>query len=239
VKVSLNRELPALSLDWMRGGPAVRLPSRTTVVLSTHTDQRRPTNLGLDASLSREPDSASSGYMLSPLLTVRSTDHVSWSIGPTLQQDVIGWQYAGTTGTASTDYLVARVRQRTAALTTRADIAFTARLVLQFYAQPFATLGRYDRFQQLIAPRARDAAKQFLPIDAPGVSPDSTERTLNGNLVLRWEYRPGSFFTVVWNHQRDTTILDAARGMNSALGALFHDPSTNVFLVKTSIRLGT
>src|SRR5262249_44196084 len=135
VKVSVNRELSALSLDWMRGGPAVRLPSRTTFVLSTHTDQRRPTNLGVDASLTREPDSASPGYMVPPLLTVRPTDHLSWSIGPTLQQDIVGWQYAGVTSDAR--YFVARVHQHTAALTTRADIAFTSRLVLQFYAQPF------------------------------------------------------------------------------------------------------
>jgi hypothetical protein len=251
VKVSLNHDLSALSFDWMRGGPAVRLPGRTTLAISTHTDQRRPTNLGLDATVIREPDSASWGYMLSPLLTVRSTDHVAWSIGPTLQQDVVGWQYAGRTRQADAGqhdaaqhdadtYFVARVRQRTAAITTRTDIAFTSRLVLQLYAQPFATIGRYDHYQQLIAPRAADAAAQFTAVASPFTSPpDATQRTLNGNLVLRWEYHPGSFFTVVWNHQRDTTILDAARGLNGTLGSLFRDPSTNVFLVKTSIRLGT
>jgi hypothetical protein len=241
VKVSLNRDLPALSFDWMRGGPAVRLPARTTLTVSTHTDQRRPTNLGLDASVTREPDSASWGYMVSPLLTVRSTDHVAWSIGPTLQQDVVGWQFAGrAVQQDANNYFVARVRQRTAALTTRADIAFTSRLVLQVYAQPFATIGRYDRYQQLIAPRASDPAAQFTEVNSPFSSPpDATQRTLNGNLVLRWEYRPGSFFTVVWNHQRDTTLFDAARGLNGTLGALFRDPSTNVFLVKTSVRLGS
>jgi len=114
---------------------------------------------------------------------------------------------------------------------------------LQFYAQPFATIGRYDRFQQLVAARARatDTPSQFARIDAESTSlaPDATQRTLNGNLVLRWEYRPGSFFTVVWNHQRDTTLLDATRGVGGAFGSLFRDPSTNVFLVKTSVRLGT
>ncbi len=130
-------------------------------------------------------------------------------------------------------------------MTTRSDIAFTSRLVLQFYAQPFATVGRYDRYQQLIAARARatDTASQFTRIDdaaaAAAIAPDATQRALNGNLVLRWEYRPGSFFTVVWNHQRDTTILDATRGVGGAFGSLFRDPSTNVFLVKTSVRLGT
>jgi hypothetical protein len=284
VKVSVDRELPALSLDWLRGGPAVRLPARSTLRLSTHTDQRRPTNIGLDASLMREPDSASWGYALSPLFTVRSTDHLSWSIGPTFQQDVVGWQYVGTrdvgvsvppasaeagsdtgtdavgvagavgaaaaasataaaagTGTSAADYLVARVRQRTVALTTRADLAFSSHLVLQFYAQPFATVGRYDRYQHLVAARAADAASQFARLDAvpSSLSPDATGRTLNGNLVLRWEYRPGSFFTAVWNHQRDTTLLDATRGLDGAFGALFRDPSTNVFLIKTSVRLGS
>jgi hypothetical protein len=246
VKVGIDRELPALSLEWLRGGPAVRLPARSTLRLSTHTDQRKMTNLGIDASATREGDSGSWGFMVSPLLTVRSTDHISWSVGPAYQQDVVGWQYVGRDAgeNGASDYFVARVRQRTLGLTTRSDVAFTSRLVLQFYAQPFATTGRYDRYQQLVAARARatDTASQFERLDAAhaaAIAPDATQRTLNGNLVLRWEYRPGSFFTIVWNHQRDTTILDATRGVGGAFGSLFRDPSTNVFLVKTSVRLGT
>jgi hypothetical protein len=244
LKISADRELSALSLDWLRGGPAIRLPTRSTVRALMHTDQRRPTNLEFATTATREQVSNSWALSLAPLLTVRSTDHVSWSIGPTFQQDAIGWQYVGT-GTTSppANIIVARVRQRTAALTTRADIAMSSRLVLQFYAQPFATTGRYDRYQHLITPRATNPAAQFAPIDptapTPIPAPDAVQRTLNGNLVLRWEYRPGSFFTIVWNHQRDTTILDATHGLASTFGSLFHDPSTNVFLVKTSVRLGS
>ncbi len=233
VKFSLDRELSALSLDWLRGGPGVRLPARSTARMLLHTDQRRPTNLEVDTRAAREAGSNSWSLLLAPLLTVRSTDHISWSVGPTFEEDLVGWQYVDTT-------IVARDRQRTAALTTRADVAFSAHLVLQFYAQPFATTGRYDRYQRLMTPRASDPRAQFASLgdDAPPTTPDGIERSLNGNLVLRWEYRPGSFFTAVWNHHRDTSILDATPTLGSALGSLFHDPSTNVFLVKTSFRLG-
>jgi hypothetical protein len=214
LKVNVDRELSALSLDWLRGGPTIRLPGRNTLHVLMHTDQRRPTNLELDTRASREAGSGSWSYAIAPLLTVRSTDHLSWSIGPTFQEDLAGWQFVNTA-------TVARDRQRTASLTTRADVAFSSRIVLQFYAQPFSTTGRYDRFQQLIAPRAADPAAQFMRIDDGSIAsiapPDATQRTLNGNLVLRWEYRPGSFFTAVWNHQRDVA---------------------DVFLIKTSVRLG-
>ena len=61
---------------------------------------------------------------------------------------------------------------------------------------------------------------------------------MNGDLVLRWEYGPGSFLTVVWNHQRDGFSRDVAPSPASDLGRLFGDPPTNVLLVKVSRRFG-
>ena len=61
---------------------------------------------------------------------------------------------------------------------------------------------------------------------------------MNGNLVLRWEYRPGSFLTAVWNHQRDHLFQDARLSPTDGLKGLFEDPPTNVLLLKLSRRFG-
>ena len=69
--------------------------------------------------------------------------------------------------------------------------------------------------------------------------PTFTVRSLRGNAVLRWEYRPGSTLYVVWTHS--SQLPDLPRGsidFNEDVGALFHGPSENIFLLKVSYWLG-
>jgi hypothetical protein len=241
VKVTATHDAPILSTDRLRGGPALLLPPSDGLALTLRTDQRRASFLSLDARASREPASGSSAMSVAPLLNIRSSDYVQWSIGPTWQLDTIGWQYAGTLSSGDAQYLVGRVTQRTVAVTGRADLTFSPRLVLQIYAQPFGTIGRFDRFQRLVAARAADPAQRFAPIDPAETrlaSPDLQERSLNGSVVLRWEYRPGSFFTAVWNQRRDAAASDISRSSANAFAASFRDPATNVVILKWSMRLG-
>jgi len=69
--------------------------------------------------------------------------------------------------------------------------------------------------------------------------PTFTLRSLRGNAVLRWEYRPGSTLYLVWTHT--SQVPDLARGsidFNEDASALFHGPSENIFLVKVSYWIG-
>jgi len=70
-------------------------------------------------------------------------------------------------------------------------------------------------------------------------SPNFTVRSLQGNAVLRWQYRPGSALFLVWQQQRngfdDRGDLRFGRDLP---GVLYRDDLTNVFLVKLSYWLG-
>lgn len=59
-----------------------------------------------------------------------------------------------------------------------------------------------------------------------------TARSLRGDAVLRWEYRPGSTFFLVWQQDR----LDAGRmhdfSVGRALGAAFGGKANNVLAAK-------
>lgn len=201
IRLTGTHELSALSTSWLRGGPALRLPPRSALALSVVTDQRHATYASLDARVSREETNGSHAMSLSPFVNVRSSRRLQWSVGATYQKDVVAWQYIGHLGN---DYFVGRVHQDTVSLTLRGDYIFSPRLSLQAYAQPFRSRGRYDRFQHLAA------LDRFEPIPFDGIglpSPDGDEHTRNADLVLRWEYRPGSFFTTVWNNDRRTNIV--------------------------------
>ena len=69
--------------------------------------------------------------------------------------------------------------------------------------------------------------------------PTFTFRSLRGNAVLRWEYRPGSTLFVVWTRSSD--IPNLPRGdihFGEDVGDLFHGPSENIFLIKMTYWLG-
>ena len=69
-------------------------------------------------------------------------------------------------------------------------------------------------------------------------NPDFNTRSLRGNAVLRWEYRPGSTLYVVWQQTRndDTAFGNFSFGRDDA--RLYRAPSDNVFLIKVSYWVG-
>ena len=70
-------------------------------------------------------------------------------------------------------------------------------------------------------------------------NPDFNLRSLRGNAVLRWEYRPGSTMYVVWTQQREHVAADIGDfAFSRDRRALFSAHPDNVFLVKVSYWLG-
>lgn len=64
---------------------------------------------------------------------------------------------------------------------------------------------------------------------------DFRVRSLRGNAVLRWEYRPGSTLFLVWQQEREFRDLRAERfGVLRDTGALFGDPADNVLILKVN-----
>lgn len=75
-------------------------------------------------------------------------------------------------------------------------------------------------------------------VDFTLANPDFNVRELRSNLVLRWEFRPGSTLFVVWSEARDDRTLDPTSDLGRDIGRLFDAPARDVFLVKLSYWLG-
>lgn len=262
LKLGYTRDLEALAIGWLRGGPALLLPSRDTLTASCASSQTSASYATLDLAWAREPGSRSWAVAVNPLLNVRTSDRLQWSVGPTWRTDAIGWQPVGRPVLDGVAHdLVARVVQRTLGLTVRADYILSPRLAVQLYAQPFATAGRYRRYQLLRAARAGNPADRFAPLcptcigardgtialdlDGNGTlesavaRPDGAERALNASAVVRWEIRAGSFLTVVWNQRRAGSGGDGRRAAAALLRDLGGDAAVDVVLAKLSWRLGS
>ena len=94
--------------------------------------------------------------------------------------------------------------------------------------------GTYSGVRQLAAPRAADYDARYAPyaVANPG---GFNYKQFNSNLVVRWEYRPGSVLFVVWTQGRQDFL--SAMGTRSFAGDfndLFDTHPDNTFLVKAS-----
>jgi hypothetical protein len=63
-------------------------------------------------------------------------------------------------------------------------------------------------------------------------------RSLRGNAVLRWEYRPGSALFLVWQQERSAPETVGDFDLRGDMGAIFRERARNVFMAKASYWLG-
>jgi hypothetical protein len=164
-------------------------------------------------------------------------------------------------------YIFADLDQTTLGIETRVDWTFTPRLSLQLFAQPYVSAGRYSGFKAFRAPGTyefdvygacptgpasagasslcRDESGYLADADGAGpapairfAAPDFTFRSLRGNAVLRWEYRPGSAIFLVWQQERARELALGDFDFGRDYGSLIRDPGRNTFLLKATYWFG-
>jgi hypothetical protein len=132
-------------------------------------------------------------------------------------------------------YVFARLDQQEASLRFRLDYTASTTLTLQAYAEPFVSKGRHSNVRELSAtPRAERYDDRFQPYSG-FAAPDFNSKFFNSNVVVRWEYRPGSTLFLVWNQGRsDFEQVMGTRPFNRDFGRLFDAYPSNTFLIKAS-----
>jgi hypothetical protein len=144
------------------------------------------------------------------------------------------------------DYLLAPQQARSISATLRATYAFTPHLTLQTYAQLFTAGISYGRLlrAQVNEPFRRtvrlDELRPATSADNPDASYDDRQAALNVNLILRWEWRTGSTFYLVYAHQSSadvTPVLPSRLDLGAELGTLSNAGVTHgdTILVKVDL----
>jgi hypothetical protein len=111
--------------------------------------------------------------------------------------------------------------------TTRGSYVFARDLTLQIYFQIFFAKGRYENYQVMLA------SDRFAPY--PFYSrPDFNELSFHSNVVLRWEYLPGSTVYLVWSQARLGGRGTFESTFTESFNNTFALPQDNVVLLKVS-----
>ena len=160
--------------------------------------------------------------------------------------------------------IFATITQRTLAMNTRVNWTFTPTLTLELFAQPFVASGQYSQFSEFARPRTVekvpvDPARWSVVQDGEGRdsvyfytfdpadpdsrrialrNPDFNVRSLRGNAVLRWEWRPGSTLFFVWQQQRSQAQPYGDFDLTRDVPGVFGARPDNVFVVKATYWLG-
>lgn len=230
-----------------RGGPAVRRAPGWATWGGARGDNRRNVAPAVDVSLSRGDGGRSSSWRVSPSVDLRPSTRVQGNVGLAVGVDRNDWQWAANYGVdgygAATDsaaYTFGRLDQRTASLTARVDYTPTPWVSLQVYVQPFLTGGGFADWRALADPRAADYAARWRPADSATTGGAAAPAGFNykqyrSNVVLRWEYRPGSALFAVWQQGRTQSDRDVGsfRAGRDARN-LFRTWPDNTLLLKVS-----
>lgn len=153
--------------------------------------------MGLDRHLGAYDDLAARG---GPVMTIPGASRAAMDMWTDDRKPISGWggwnvswteggDNVGTwTGDEDDLFVFGELDSRVFEIGVRGTWVFSPYLSAQLFMQPFVSTGDYGLIKTLARPRSYE----FVPYEGLGDNPDFRQRSLRSNLVLRWEYRPGS-----------------------------------------------
>ena len=214
-----------------RGGPPRIKPSYKGVFYNLNSDRRKSWRWGLYAN--RGTSSAGGWFSnVNTNISVQPSDRLQASVGVGYNFGLDSAQWITNTdadGDGVTDHVYGTLDRDVVDVTIRGTYAFTRDLTVQAYLQPFVAVGDYGDIRKLAQPRSFDFTA--VPLS---YNPDFNTKSLRGNIVMRWEYKPGSTLFFVWDlSQADSSRpgdFSPLRDLRTAFGA----DATHIFMVKAS-----
>jgi hypothetical protein len=254
--VQFSRDLETTSVSLTRGGPLMgRGPGWTTNI---NVGNRASSRTRITGNVYYQAnDDGLEVTRVQGTFSIRPGPRWQFAVTPYYDRVTEPQQYTSTLPngrpeTYDTRYIFAFIDRSTMSMEYRLGLTLRPDLNLDVYAEPFAASGHYYDYGELLEPGSRQRLKYGTDGTTLTINPDGSQvATADGstiplrnrdfntlsfrsNVVLRWEWRTGSTFYVVWQQDRAGTetvgttvnVGDAFRSVNA--------PGANIFLIKTS-----
>jgi hypothetical protein len=241
----------------LRGGPGIKLPGSVSGSVAVTSDSTKDWMWWTSVYLSRSLEGESRYLGLWPGFQIKRGSRFRFSFNIGYNEADYQNQWVGETqrmDRPETAYLLGRMRRDTFESTIRLDYNFSPEITLSYYGNLYLTTGRYTEFKLVTYPRAdrlesryfrfRDDEAMRLSGDRLQLTysgwplhlddPDFNYRSFRSNLVLRWEYKPGSTLYVVWSHDRNDSEIEHVAHLLRDVERLAEIPANNTLLIKAS-----
>lgn len=249
-----------VSTTLLRGGPSMKIPGSYQIQAGFSTDNRKKLILSVNSGVNGRYRNCSGSTFFNFSLQYKPTNYFLISFSPQLSTSDDQLQYITDLNfNNSNRYILATVRQRTISASFRANINLSPDLSIQYWGQPFLAAGKYSGYKYVTNPVAKSykerfhtySEKQIMRNDAGYIVDENEDgspdyqisnndfncQSFLSNLVIRWEYNPGSSVFFVWSQTRNGSD-DSGTMDYTCLGSLFRIKPMNIFLVKFSFRFG-
>lgn len=149
--------------------------------------------------------------------------------------------------------VVGLINRLTLFTTLRAELFINPELSIQYYGSPYVSAGKYPELFKLKNGMAKTETERFESLDYISQDndyryyrlsnsnelfkvdqPDFNFQEFRSNLVLRWEYKAGSTFYLVWSHDQSSYEKVYQQDLLQNLGKFFGSDSRNVVMAKFS-----
>lgn len=252
-----------LSATELRGGPALKTSGTKNIWFAFGTnDQKRLTGEAQIMLLGGNEKNSKQMFDCRISLGYRPSKSLKITLSPNFNSNNDELQYVTQQDYSNkTDYIFARIHQKTLSASLRVNYIITPNLSIQYWGQPFLASGKYTEFKRIADSRANNYTDRFSLLNSNELAyvnsdemyrvsdqagnqlytfdqPDFNVKEFLSNMVVRWEYLPGSTIYLVWSQTRNQSVSNGNFNFHNDLTKLFDDKPYNVFLLKMSFRLG-
>jgi hypothetical protein len=259
-----NINTSSFSTDMLRGGPMMKMPGSINGRLNFSTDNRKKLVGDVYMNYSTGFENNSKNFNSGLDITLKPSNYLLITLSPGFSKSFNELQYVTKINSGSYErYIFGSIDRKTISASFRVNVNFTPDLSLQYWGQPFIATGKYSDHKYITNPLSEKYSDRFhIYTDAeissdqdnyyihesdPSVPDYSFEkrdfnvREFLSNLVLRWEYNPGSSIFLVWSQTRSSSVSSGNLNVMNDIGDLFSSSDNtphNVFLIKFSYRFG-
>jgi hypothetical protein len=263
LSANLNWDLENIDNYIMRGGPAFRSPAMLRPYLSVSTDNRKKLKVMAGISAMRDFVDHYNSEQARMEVSYRPLNTLVLSMEPYYSHISNNLQYMDSkTYGGNTRYIFGQLEQNVIGMSFRANLTLSPNLSIQYWGQPFIATGIYseikviddaladayeDRFHVFDSKQIecyKDEGYCMIDENRDGVSdysvdyPDFNVKEFKSNLVVRWEYRPGSVIYLVWSEGRSGYDEYGDFAFGRDFSNLFNIYPEDIFLIKFSYRFG-
>jgi len=218
------QDYPAFSDNLTRGGPVAAKPFRWGGNMRIRTNRSENTSASVRLSWATN-ELNGWNYSINTGITARPGGRWRINLDPRYRRSKDMRQYITTLNegpdiTFGKRFIFAAIDRSTISLQSRVNYSLTPDLSIELYAEPFVSTGNFSNFGQLPEPRALEL-QRFGQDNSTTISKtedgyrvvdgndsftfrtsDFNVLSFRSNLVMRWQWRPGSTLFLVWSQDR-------------------------------------
>jgi hypothetical protein len=254
----------------LRGGPLILIPGRFYSNGGFSSDNRKKLVLNFYWNYSEGFEKNQQNLSFGAGFSYKPTNYLRISLNPGISRSFSELQYVTRTNMGNIDrYIFASIDRNTINTSLRLNLNLSPDLTVQYWGQPFIASGKYYDFKYITDPLAEKFRDRFHVYSTSQINRQEKtaeiDENLDGtvdysfdtgdfnvqeflsNLVIRWEYSPGSSLYLIWSQTRSgfnpSGQMEILSNMSDLFDrSLFHNDDDyhmkNVFLVKFSYRFG-